>query len=229
MGICKCPFCHEPLEFDRVAWVACAGCLARHHASCWTESPRCASCADPRALSLPPRPPRRARVVRLAHALGRLSASVLVAVGPAVGTALWLSSRMDKEFEKVVSRAAPAEKDDRTDEVLEALEASDSRTKKRLDAMAAEVALLRRTPSATPIVVTSTSSGGMAAAIEQIETLKNEGRLTSSQRDAAKKAVLLGRVSAEQVMDVARLGRLKESGLLSSSEFDRAKQSLLDR
>src|SRR4051812_43141728 len=40
----RCPFCHEGIERTRERWVACAGCLARHHEECWNESGRCSSC-----------------------------------------------------------------------------------------------------------------------------------------------------------------------------------------
>jgi hypothetical protein len=38
----RCPFCHDDVE--KAASVACQGCLARHHASCWTESRACSAC-----------------------------------------------------------------------------------------------------------------------------------------------------------------------------------------
>ena len=50
-GLSRCPFCHASVDFAAAAWVACAGCLARHHASCWEESRVCSSCGDPRPLA----------------------------------------------------------------------------------------------------------------------------------------------------------------------------------
>ncbi len=252
MGICKCPFCHEPLEFQHVAWVACAGCLARHHQSCWTESPRCAACGDPRALTLPPpRPKARGRLVRLAAGAGRLAASALVVLGPAAASTVWLTMRLDqrvdrepvssvaeqealkvatKRIEKAAARAEKErESEDRTDEVLQALETSESKMKKRIESVAADVAQLRRIAPTFPQPAAPSSVAGMATAIEQLETLKKDGVLTSSQRDATKRGVLAGKVPPENVVEVVRLAKLKESGLLSASELERAKQGLLDK
>jgi hypothetical protein len=45
----RCPYCHDKAEAeDRVA---CASCLAVHHADCWSESGRCAACAGEQALT----------------------------------------------------------------------------------------------------------------------------------------------------------------------------------
>lgn len=38
----RCPFCHD--EASAQDTVACVACLARHHATCWDEAARCASC-----------------------------------------------------------------------------------------------------------------------------------------------------------------------------------------
>jgi hypothetical protein len=50
----RCPFCHDALDREREAWLACGSCLARHHAACWEESGRCATCRDPVALTRNP-------------------------------------------------------------------------------------------------------------------------------------------------------------------------------
>ncbi|MCO5168908.1 MAG: hypothetical protein M9894_21420 [Planctomycetes bacterium] len=51
-GVGRCPFCHDDLRVDDAAsWVACQGCLARHHAGCWAEAGRCAACRTDRALA----------------------------------------------------------------------------------------------------------------------------------------------------------------------------------
>lgn len=48
----RCPFCHDDVRLDRPgSWVACQGCLARHHAGCWTEARRCAACRADGALA----------------------------------------------------------------------------------------------------------------------------------------------------------------------------------
>src|SRR4051794_12411777 len=45
----RCPFCRETLD-TKGAWLACAGCLARHHPDCWREAGACASCQRTDAL-----------------------------------------------------------------------------------------------------------------------------------------------------------------------------------
>lgn len=47
----RCPFCHEGIAVAAEEWLACEGCLARHHAGCWSESGRCASCGGGRSLA----------------------------------------------------------------------------------------------------------------------------------------------------------------------------------
>jgi hypothetical protein len=46
----RCPYCHDGVDFTRCAWVACAACLARHHAPCWAEHIGCSACGDRRPL-----------------------------------------------------------------------------------------------------------------------------------------------------------------------------------
>lgn len=46
----RCPFCHEHLDTAKAGWVACGGCMARHHAECWDERGACASCGGLRRL-----------------------------------------------------------------------------------------------------------------------------------------------------------------------------------
>ena len=45
----RCPYCHEEVSAREEALV-CAECLSRHHAECWGEHGRCASCGAGRAL-----------------------------------------------------------------------------------------------------------------------------------------------------------------------------------
>lgn len=59
----RCPFCHEGVDVATEEWVACAGCLARHHGDCWGEGGRCGACKGTEALkrdapvaSAPPAP-----------------------------------------------------------------------------------------------------------------------------------------------------------------------------
>lgn len=47
----RCPFCHDDVRVGEQRWVACAGCLARHHSSCWGEGGRCGACGDVASLA----------------------------------------------------------------------------------------------------------------------------------------------------------------------------------
>jgi len=42
----RCPYCHDDVEREKEQWVACEGCLARHHAGCWSEGGCCGSCGE---------------------------------------------------------------------------------------------------------------------------------------------------------------------------------------
>ena len=42
----RCPFCHESVEKEGDAWVACRSCQARHHRGCWDEAENCSSCGS---------------------------------------------------------------------------------------------------------------------------------------------------------------------------------------
>ncbi len=48
----RCPYCHDEVDSRDEDWLACAGCLARHHEDCWRELGRCSSCGDDRSLAL---------------------------------------------------------------------------------------------------------------------------------------------------------------------------------
>jgi hypothetical protein len=47
----RCPYCHADVDPESSEWVACRGCLARHHASCWGEHGTCAACGEDGSLS----------------------------------------------------------------------------------------------------------------------------------------------------------------------------------
>jgi hypothetical protein len=51
----RCPYCHDDVLAEASDWVACAGCLARHHRSCWDEGGSCSACgaADPLVRATP--------------------------------------------------------------------------------------------------------------------------------------------------------------------------------
>jgi hypothetical protein len=65
----RCPFCHDSIETVEERWLACERCLARHHAPCWREAGRCASCASPSALARSSIRPRADPDVRVATAM----------------------------------------------------------------------------------------------------------------------------------------------------------------
>lgn len=54
----RCPFCHEAVSPEATDWVACRGCLARHHVGCWGEHGACSACGEAKFL---PATPGRAR------------------------------------------------------------------------------------------------------------------------------------------------------------------------
>lgn len=69
-GINRCPYCHDTVSVDGMDWRACAGCLARHHESCWGESGACGSCGGQASLTRSStRPARRIPVLLAAFVL----------------------------------------------------------------------------------------------------------------------------------------------------------------
>ncbi len=68
----RCPFCHAAVTPAAEPSVACAACVARHHAECWREHGGCSACGEGAPLRRPPRP-------RL------LAAALLLAAGVASG------------------------------------------------------------------------------------------------------------------------------------------------
>jgi hypothetical protein len=70
----RCPFCHAGVSLETQDWVACEGCLARHHATCWRENGSCSSCGGRRTL-VPER--KRGR----SFPVGKLAAAILALSG----------------------------------------------------------------------------------------------------------------------------------------------------
>jgi len=66
----RCPYCHDEIGTQDEAWVACAGCLARHHAACWTASRKCATCNDRQSLVGAHAAPRPSRFLHVLKAIG---------------------------------------------------------------------------------------------------------------------------------------------------------------
>ena len=52
----RCPFCHAAVTPATEPSVACATCVARHHAECWREHGGCSACGEGAPLRRPPRP-----------------------------------------------------------------------------------------------------------------------------------------------------------------------------
>lgn len=72
----RCPFCHDAVAVDATGWVACTGCLARHHAACWREGGRCGACGRTEAMT----PPRQTRWFKAAAVLFAILSLVLLTV-----------------------------------------------------------------------------------------------------------------------------------------------------
>lgn len=76
----RCPYCHADVRREEQAWVACAGCMARHHAECWDEGGRCGSCGGGERLA----PERGARSLRRVRERAReIQPHSLILGGPA--------------------------------------------------------------------------------------------------------------------------------------------------
>ncbi|HZU99677.1 MAG TPA: hypothetical protein VFF73_23400 [Planctomycetota bacterium] len=221
-----CPHCRQAVALDRATWSVCAGCLARHHSSCWMESRCCALCGDARALVEASGAPRRRRGVVL------LVGSLVVLAGQGAA-ALYLSMRLENALRRgldenaaVVKRLSRSEAPpDRTDEVLEKLDsfekASDAR--RHFERLEAKVAAVQ----GAPVVVAGEPRPSRAAAIVALADARNEGLLASSEFDAAKRALLEGRLTADVAMELDRLSKLRKDGSLRSSELSRIKTELL--
>lgn len=83
-SLARCPYCHSDIVPRDSEWVACWGCLARHHPDCWDETGKCSTCGHDRFLpaELARKTPSRFR---------RLAARFLRAARvPAFGIALYL-------------------------------------------------------------------------------------------------------------------------------------------
>jgi hypothetical protein len=101
----RCPFCHGDVEARESAWVACWGCLARHHPECWDELGRCASCGHDRFLPAAEarKTPGRARraVARFARsARTPLFGALLLVLGPLLGVGIMVAS-MISSFQRM--------------------------------------------------------------------------------------------------------------------------------
>jgi TPR repeat protein len=95
----RCPFCHDDVRVGEQRWVACAGCLARHHAGCWGEAGRCAACGD--GASLAGGGASRVRTM----GLGVLATLVVVLVLGGLGLVLRSVERLNAT---IASRPEPA-------------------------------------------------------------------------------------------------------------------------
>lgn len=83
----RCPFCHDPVQLEvRTPWVACAACLARHHAPCWDESRRCGACGH--GLRLRPDAHSRGALALVGAAAAGVVLTLLAAVPTLAARAL---------------------------------------------------------------------------------------------------------------------------------------------
>ena len=96
-SLVRCPYCHTGVDLERETWVACAACLARHHAACWGEGGACGTCGERRPLASRPAAPRRLPRLVLVGAAGL--AAVLGGV-----TVLALDGRGD-QLERLEAKA----------------------------------------------------------------------------------------------------------------------------
>ena len=65
----RCPYCHADVDLAGDEWLACEGCLARHHAACFEEHGRCSACGYGGALGRVVRRDRRVVTIAIAGAL----------------------------------------------------------------------------------------------------------------------------------------------------------------
>ena len=61
----RCPYCHDDVQSEEHSWVACAGCLARHHTDCWEESSNCSACGTTERLTPEPSKERGAALTAI--------------------------------------------------------------------------------------------------------------------------------------------------------------------
>lgn len=83
-GPTRCAGCAQEVALEPGDWLACRGCLARHHAPCWEARAACAACGGGEALAPEhvPAPPlaRGGRTARRVAVLGLLPLLLLVLV-----------------------------------------------------------------------------------------------------------------------------------------------------
>lgn len=100
-SLLRCPYCHAEVSATLDEGITCAACLARHHATCWSEAARCAACAGAVPLGvvapLPPAPPAPEAVP---VAAGAWCGGFTVAEAPDCLPAFVLSRSFDGELEE---------------------------------------------------------------------------------------------------------------------------------
>jgi hypothetical protein len=96
----RCPYCHADVRVEADAWLACRGCLARHHVACWQDGGKCSACGKNTALhSDSPARPGKSRVSLALGGLGAVVGSVLL------GAVFWVgrSRRIDDRPAHVIA------------------------------------------------------------------------------------------------------------------------------
>ncbi|MEZ6189335.1 MAG: RING finger protein [Planctomycetota bacterium] len=86
----RCPYCHTAVTAGDADGVACKGCLARHHQSCWDEAGRCSACGAEEALVSQVKPAQQEEPAPSARRQLRLIAAVTLSALLAMG-AMFLS------------------------------------------------------------------------------------------------------------------------------------------
>ena len=191
-GILRCPYCHDDLPDDAPDWVACRRCLARHHAGCWKDCGRCATCSHGHALSVvggrpvSPRRLSRARAYVALHGTGEVDSGlwslpvatiVILLVAMLVGTAVWGSTRSTELvlLSLVVHACAIVvlfqRSGRRDDELLE-------RVRGRVRAHRVEQE--RRAVAAAPLAIRVTPGADAASTRPELETLPEVEPLTEA-------------------------------------------------
>ncbi len=269
VGLVRCPFCNELLEFERASWVACGGCLVRHHASCWTESGACATCGDPRALSL------EATRARPRASSFRIAVAGTLLIGSQAGLASWVVTRINAQD------AALREHTSRLDEQAARIESEGENTRKHVDASLQNLAELVDTksvqiknqiqgikpyeisdewtsrldrlergqqkvqdrvereikqvdahvaslPRQVTVVAAPGEKPGKAAALDALAQARKDGLLRNDY-EAAKEAVVEGKLSPANALELRELARLRNEHTISNSEFDAMKKELLEK
>ncbi len=253
-GLSRCPFCHASVDFAAAAWVACAGCLARHHASCWEESRVCSSCGDPRPLATAEKGTRPRRPWGVAA--GILIAVAAQAVGGAILGARITRCRAECHESCVDHTRVGAERISELELKVDGLlreacreaglcrdrgaqfESNRSYDSQRIDANSQRIDRLdsavhemreasRKERSAAIDEGLRALCSLMEHRADTIEPAEMLAELSCDELSTAREGVLRGGIKSDDVADLARFAAAKKRGALTQDEFDRVKAVIL--